>query len=125
MALSSILDSEAAFVQQAQEVGLTEPGIDALKNNSLARFAKLSFAITSPVSVASDEQVNRFLNTMRGGVAATIADLSAFKRLLCESQTLMMHRFKSVAKGDETTQSEWLHQKEKRDWQGRRSSCVA
>lgn len=103
MDLSSILDSEATFVQQAQEVGLTEPWIDALKNNSLARFAKLSFAITSPGIVASGEQVNRFLNTMRGGVAATIVDLSAFKRLLFENQTLMMHRFKSVAKGDETT----------------------
>ena len=115
MALSSILDSEATFVQQAQEVGLTEPGIDALKNNSLARFAKLRFAITSPGSVVSDEQVNRFLNTMRGGVTATIADLSAFKRLLCESQTLMMHRFKSIARVMRLPQAKWLHQREKRD----------
>ena len=51
--------------------------------------------------MATDEQINRFLNTMRGGVAATIAELSAFKRLLFESQTMMMHRFKSVAKGEE------------------------
>ena len=102
MALSSILDSEATFVQQAQEVGLTEPWVEALKANSLATFAKLSFAITSPGTVASDEQI-RFLNTLRGGVAATIAESSAFKRLLFESQTLMMHRFKSVAKGDDIT----------------------
>ena len=101
MALASILDSEATFTQQAQEVGLTEPWIDALKANSLATFAKLSFAITSPGTVATDEQINRFLNTMRGGVVATIAELSAFKRLLFESQTMMMHRFKSVAKGEE------------------------
>ena len=103
MALSSILDSEATFVQQAQEVGLGEPWIDALRTSSLATFAKLSFAITSPGTVASDEQINRFLNTLRGGVAATIAETSAFKRLLFESQTLMMHRFKSVARGDEVT----------------------
>ena len=103
MALSSILDSEAAFVQQAQEVGLTEPWVEALKANSLATFAKLSFAITSPGTVASDEQINRFLNTLRGGVAATIAESPAFKRLLFESQTLMMHRFNSVAKGDDIT----------------------
>ena len=101
MALASILDSEATFTQQAQEVGLSEPWIDALKANSLATFAKLSFAITSPGTVATDEQINRFLNTMRGGVVATIAELSAFKRLLFESQTMMMHRFKSVAKGEE------------------------
>ena len=50
------------------EVGLSEPWVDALKTNSLATFAKLSFAITSPGTVASDEQTARFLNNMRGGV---------------------------------------------------------
>ena len=94
MALASILDSEATFTQQAQEVGFTDLWIDALKANSLATFAKLSFQITSPGTVATDEQVNTFLNTLRGGVAATIAELSAFKRLIFESQTMMMHRFK-------------------------------
>ena len=79
MATSSILDSEATFTQQAQDAGLTQPWIDALKNNSLATFAKLSFALTSPGTVATDEQINRFLNTMRGGVAPTIAELAAFK----------------------------------------------
>ena len=103
MATSSILDSEATFTQQAEDAGLTQPWIDALKNNNLATFAKLSFAVTSPGTVAADEQVNRFLNTMRGGVAATIAELAAFKRLLFESQTLLMHSFKSTARGDDAT----------------------
>ena len=101
MAASSILDSEATFVQQAEDAGLTQPWIDALRNNQLATFAKLSFALTSPGTVATDEQVTRFLNTLRGGTAATISELAAFKRLLFESQTLMMHNFKSVAKGDD------------------------
>ena len=103
MATSSILDSEATFIQQSEEAGLTRPWIDALRDNGLATFAKLSFAITSPGTVATDEQVNRFLNTLRGGAAATIAELAAFKRLLFEIQTLMMHSFKSTAKGDEAT----------------------
>ena len=103
MATSSILDSEATFVQQSEEAGLTGPWIDALRANGLATFAKLSFAITSLGTVATDEQVNGFLNTLRVGVAATIAELAAFKRLLFESQTLMMHGFKSTAKGDEVT----------------------
>ena len=101
MAASSILDSEATFVQQAEDAGLSQPWIEALRNNQLATFAKLSFAVTSPGVVATDEQVTRFLNTMRDGTAATIAELAAFKRLLFESQTLMMHNFKSVAKGDD------------------------
>jgi len=101
MALSSLLDSEATFSQQASECGLSEPWITALKSNVVATFAKLSFAITSPGTVATDDQVTRFLNSMRPGVVATIADFSAFKRVLFESQTLMIHRFKSAAKGDE------------------------
>ena len=103
MATSSILDSEATFVQQSEEAGLTGPWIDALRANGLATFAKLSFAITSLGTVATDEQVNGFLNSLRVGVAATVAELAAFKRLLFESQTLMMHSFKSTAKGDEVT----------------------
>jgi len=125
MALSSILDSEATFVQQAQEVGLTEPWVEALKANSLATFAKLSFAITSPGTVASDEQINRFLNTLRGGVAATIAESPAFKRLLFESQTLMMHRFNSVAKGDDITPKRMAPRKGRLGWPDRNNSCAA
>ena len=85
----------------AEDAGLSQPWIEALRNNYLATFAKLSFAVTSPGVVATDEQVTRFLNTLRDGTAATIAELAAFKRLLFESQTLMMHNFKSVAKGDD------------------------
>ena len=99
MALSSLLDSEASFAQQAEECELSEPWITLLKDNGVATFAKLSFAITSPGTVASDGQVTRFLNNMRPGVVATIADFAAFKRVLFESQTLMIHRFKSAAKG--------------------------
>jgi len=102
MALSSLLDSEATFAQQAEERGLSEPWVTSLKENGVATFAKLSFAITSPGTVATDDQVTRFLNNMRPGVVATIADSAAFKRVLFESQTLMIHRFKSAAKGDDT-----------------------
>ena len=102
MATASILDSEATFVRQAEDAGLDQPWIEALQQNGVATFGKLSFAITSPGTVATDEQITRFLNTLRGGAAATIAELSAFKRLVFESQTLMMHSFKSTAKGDES-----------------------
>lgn len=75
--------------------------MDALKNSALATFAKLSFAVTSPGVVASDDQINRFLGDLRPGVAPTIADSAAFKRILVESQTLMMHSFKATDRGEE------------------------
>ena len=101
MALSALLDSEATFAQQAEECGLSEPWITALKDNGVATFAMLSFAITSPGTVASD-QVTCLLNNMRPGVVATIADFVVVKRVLFESQTLLIHRFKSAAEGDDT-----------------------
>ena len=42
MSMSTVLDSEATFEQQAaNEAGLSQPWIDALKNDHMATFAKL------------------------------------------------------------------------------------
>ena len=101
MAASSFLDSEATFVQQSKEAGLSEQWIESLKTNGVATFAKLSFSISSPGTVATDDQINRFLGQMRPGVAPSISDMAAFKRILFESQTLMMHSFKATARGDD------------------------
>lgn len=101
MSMSTILDSEATFVHRAKEAGLTEPWIEALKAESLATFAKLSFAITTPGVPASDAQVVAFLGALRAGVNATIAEQSAFKRILFEAQTLMIHNLKSSIKGED------------------------
>ena len=77
-----------------------------MKGSSLSTFAKLSFAVTSPGVAATDDQINTFLGTLRRGVAPSIADMAAFKRVLFESQTLMMHSLKATAKGEETTPKE-------------------
>ena len=52
MATASILDSEATFVRQAEDAGLDQPWIEALQQNGVVTFGKLSFAITSPGTVA-------------------------------------------------------------------------
>ena len=101
MSMSTILDSEATFEQQAAEAGLSDPWIDALKNHHMATFSKLSFAITTPGTTAQDADIRNFLGTIRFGINPTIADLSAFKRILFEAQTLMIHNLKTVVKGDE------------------------
>ena len=101
MSMSTILDSEATFEQQAAEAGLSDPWIDALKNHQMATFSKLSFAITTPGTTAQDADIRNFLGTIRPGLHPTIADLSAFKRILFEAQTLMIHNLKTVVKGDE------------------------
>ena len=73
----------------------------SLKEQCRGHLCKVRFCNYNPGTVATDDQVTRFLNNMRPGVVATIADLAAFKRVLFESQTLMIHRFKSAAKGED------------------------
>ncbi len=48
MSMSTILDSEATFEQQAAKAGLSDPWIQALKRHHMATFSKLSFAISTP-----------------------------------------------------------------------------
>ena len=116
MAASSFLDSEATFVQQATEAGLGELWIDALRTNSLATFAKLSFAITSPGVVATDDQINAFLGTLRRGIAPSIADLAAFKRVLFESQTLICIPLRPRLVAKMRLQRKCRHLSVKLDW---------
>eukprot|EP00434_Breviolum_minutum_P016189 symbB.v1.2.014265.t1/scaffold1033.1/size247163/3 len=101
MAMASVIDSEATFEQQASEAGLSQPWIDALKNNQMATMAKLSFAITTPGTAPTDDSITAFLGRVRAGVVPSIADLSSFKRIVFEAQTLMIHHLKSSIKGDE------------------------
>ena len=103
MAMASVIDSEATFEQQAREAGLFQPWIDALKNNNMATMAKLSFAVTTPGTTAPDADVTGFLQRIRAGVVPSIADLSSFKRILFEAQTLMVHHLKSAIKGDDAS----------------------
>jgi hypothetical protein len=70
-----------------------------LKNNAVSTFTMLSLATTSPGTVATDDRVTRFLNTITPNVVGTIADFAAFNWVFFESQTLTIHRFKSAAKG--------------------------
>ena len=101
--MSTILDSEATFNQRSTEAGLAQPWIDALKRESLATCAKLSFAITTPGVPPTDAQVTAFLTALRPIVNATIADQSSFKRFLFEAQTLIIHHLKSSVRGDDSS----------------------
>ena len=73
----------------------------ALKTSNMATMAKLSFAVTTPGTVASEADITGFLQRIRAGVVPSIADLASFKRILFEAQMLMVHHLKSAIKGDD------------------------
>eukprot|EP00434_Breviolum_minutum_P036637 symbB.v1.2.032470.t1/scaffold3898.1/size48671/2 len=85
----------------ASEAGLSDPWINALKHYNMGTFSKLSFAITTPGTTAQDADIRTFLGGIRPGINPTIADMSAFKRIFFEAQTLMIHNLKTVVKGEE------------------------
>ena len=111
MSMSTILDSEATFEQQAAEAGLSDPWIDALKNHHMATFSKLSFAITTPGTTAQDADIRNFLGTIRPG-------LNPFKRILFEAQTLMIHNLKEAS-------NVWLPPSVRHVWLDSERCCVA
>ena len=117
MAASSFLDSEATFVQQAKDAGLTQPWIEALRINQLVTFAKLSFAVTSPGVMATDEQVTRFLNTMRDGTAAAIAELGRIQEASFREPNFDDAQFPNrLPKGMMQRQSAWHRLSARPDW---------
>ena len=100
MATSSILDSEATFIQQSEEAGLTRPWINALRDNVLATFAKL--ASQSPALEWWPLMSRRIgFEYVERRCCSDHSRASSVQKLVFESQTLMMHSFKSAAKGDE------------------------
>ena len=65
MSMSTILDSEATFEQQASEAGLSDPWIDALNNHHMGTFSKLSFALSTPGTTPQDADIRTFSGNIR------------------------------------------------------------
>ena len=101
MANSSILDSVATFEKQAQNANLSAEWIAALKTSGVNTLGKLSYAVTNPGVSVSDEALKTFTTAIRTGVDVTLADGSALKRLIFESQTFAVAALKASVQSSE------------------------
>ena len=99
MASTTITESKAAFLESARIAGLDRDWTQAFVNAGLDTLAKLCYAVTIPGTTPSDPQVTGLLNTVRPAAVPTLADMSAIKRLIFESQTLMVFALKSTETG--------------------------
>ena len=95
MSTATILESEATFQVQAERAGLSVPYIGAVRASGLGTLGKLAYAISTPGVPPTDVQVNAFLDAMRPGVAPSVADVTAMKRIVFESQTLTIANLRS------------------------------
>ena len=88
MASSTILESTATFEMQATRAGLSVAYVAAIKNMGLGTLGKIAYPLTTPGTSPTDAQIGTFLNGVRPGTVPTLADETAMKRLVFESQTL-------------------------------------
>ena len=87
---NTLLESTATLDSQALRWGLSQPWIDGLKASdvAVATLAQLAYAVTMPGTPLTDAAVQTFANVVRRAVALTVAELTAFKRLVFEGQTM-------------------------------------
>ena len=91
--MASLLDSEAQFLQRANEFRISEPTVRRLKASGLTTFGVLAYAHGQPGQQISDEAFETWVGA-KIDPNASMADISSLKRLLFESQTLMLASLK-------------------------------
>ena len=87
--MSSVLDSEAAFADRAESMGLERWIIDKFKEKKFGTFGKLAFAFTYSPQSTSDEPLKQFLTALLE--EEPVGDqLAALRRLFFESHTMAL-----------------------------------
>ena len=101
--MASLLDSEAQFLQRTIDLKFSEELRRSLKRNNLLTFGTYAYAHGQPGQNINDDSFENWFttNVMQG---ASIADIAGAKRLLFESQTLVLSNLQDhVSIADTTT----------------------
>ena len=103
MASDTLLDSTATFEMQASRAGLSDAWIEAFKNNQMGFVGGLACAVSTPGTPPSTADVTAFMDHLRQGVAPTLLELTAVKRLVFEAQTLTIASLRSTVQAPENS----------------------
>lgn len=98
--MTSIVDSEAHFTKRAEEVGLSDAGRRALLGAGYSTLGRLAFGVGQPGVQMIEAEFQRFATNVLGGMAS-MQDISAVRRLLFESQTLVMAQLRDLVTNPE------------------------
>ena len=88
-AMVSIIDSEAHFSKRSEEIGLSVAGQTSLTRAGYTTLGRLAFAVGQPGTPLVEHDFNNFATNILGGMAS-MHDISSIKRLLFESQTMVI-----------------------------------
>lgn len=103
--MASVLESSAAFESRAASCGLSEAEINILKAQGVTTLAKLAFAITTPGSNPSEDNLRSLINSSDPH-AVVVGTVSALRRLMFDAQTLAVQHLKSQVEGGESSKKE-------------------
>lgn len=96
----ALIDSVAAFEQRCRE--LSQPGLDLkalLEAQSITTFSSLAFVCGTPNRAPTDEEFDRFSQTIFGA-GANAGRVSVLRRLHFEASTFVLSQLKATVTGD-------------------------
>eukprot|EP00438_Fugacium_kawagutii_P016214 Skav224064 [mRNA] locus=scaffold534:600305:604852:- [translate_table: standard] len=110
--MTSIVDSQAHLRQRAQEMGMTDRGLNALVNSGFTTLGKLAFGHGQPGVPVIQTEFDDFAQRTLGALM-TVADGSVLKRLLFDGHTLVLSQLKESISNPEASSTRRLPQVER------------
>ena len=96
----SLVESNAAFRQRCDEIA---HGIaDSLRAQGIENFSQMAFALGTPTAPPTDDALKRFasiLDSLPAGVDPTLGAVANVRKLVFESQTLVLASLKAQVQG--------------------------
>lgn len=96
---NTLLESTATLEAQALRCGLSQAWVDGLKASNVATLGQLAYAVTMPGTPLTDVAVQNFASLVCPAVALTVSELTAFKRLVLEAQTMTISNLRVTVQG--------------------------
>ena len=87
-------------ISLSSEVGLSDPGTQAVINAGFSTLGRLAFGVGQPGTAVTTQESERFANNILGGMA-TMRDIAALRRLLFEAQTMVMAQLREQVSNPE------------------------
>ncbi|CAE7643141.1 unnamed protein product [Symbiodinium sp. CCMP2592] len=99
--MSSLIDSGAHFKRRADEVGLSSAGWTILQALGITSVGKAAYTITSPGEPVTEPIFRDWVADNAAGM--TLGDQSCLKRLVFESQTLVVAELRDQVSGSQSS----------------------
>ncbi|CAE7237184.1 unnamed protein product [Symbiodinium sp. CCMP2592] len=90
---SANLDSEAAFLDRARKIGLSEETLTGLLNNSFNTFGRLAFAVSATPTTLTDEAVDNWIDGL--GMRPSGFQKASLRRLLFEGVSMAIEEVRT------------------------------